>query len=142
LNNKINCIYYKECSAPLCPLISDRLNHELNWYPDEEVCRRVKNIPRWVKQQRKVALKCKPENFGYYFTPEMLKVPFRVTKCVQGIDPNKPDTVKRLKAWHKRFKGTKSRKLSAEQREQKRANIKLVRKSNQKANKVKKKLAA
>jgi hypothetical protein len=79
MKNK-NCKFYGSCSAPLCPMLSDEQNTNCIWYPDEDICRKRKGLPDWVKQQRKIAKKAKPENFWHYFTLDMLKVRFRVTK--------------------------------------------------------------
>jgi hypothetical protein len=104
------------------------MNKEGIWYPAEEICRRVKGVPVWVKQQRKVAKRAKPENHLYYFNLEMLKKNFRVTKCVKGIDPDKPNQDWKLRVWHKKYKGSNGRKLSDDEREKKRKNIEHARK--------------
>ena len=142
MNKNIKCLYYQECSAPLCPFESDQLNKEYIWYPDEKICRRVKGMPNWMRQQRKVAKKAKPENHKYYYTLDMLKVPFRVTEVVKGIDPDKPNQEWKLKVWHKRYKGTKNRKLSDEEREKRRKIIEHARKFKQNAKDGKEDLAA
>jgi hypothetical protein len=117
MNQKNDCRYYQSCSAPLCPVLLDEQNSNYIWYPEEEICRRRKGIPDWIKQQRKVAKKAKPENCWHYFTLDMLKVRFRVTSSVKGLDPNMAleKEGQQLKAWHKKNKGTKKRKLSEEQ---------------------------
>ena len=117
-----NCKFYESCSAPLCPMLLDKQNTNYIWYPDEEICRKIKGLPSWVKQQRKIAKKAKPENCCYYFILDMLKVRFRVASSVRGLDPNM-DLEKegqQLKAWRKKFKGTKKRKLTEAQKAQKR----------------------
>jgi hypothetical protein len=98
-------------------MLSDTQNKSYCWYPDEEICRRRKGVPDWVRQQRKI-VKARPENCDFYFLLEMLKVPFRVTSRVKGLDPDQPlaKEPQQLKAWHKRNKGTTARKLSAEHR--------------------------
>jgi hypothetical protein len=141
MNKRINCKFYEGCSAPLCPVLSDEQNSKYIWYPDEEICRKRKGLPDWVKQQRKIAKKAKPEYFGYYFTLGMLKVRFRVTSSAKGLDPNM-DLEKeglQLKAWHKKYKGTKKRKITEAQRAQKRKflekarQVKKARKQNNKS---------
>jgi hypothetical protein len=122
MNKRINCKFYEGCSAQICPILSDEQNSNYIWYPDEEICRKRKGLPDWVKQQRKIAKKAKPDNCWHYFTLDMLKVRFRVTSCAEGLDPNM-DLEKegqQLKAWHKKYKGTKKRKLTETQRMQKR----------------------
>ena len=117
-----NCKFYESCSAPLCPILLDKRNSNYIWYPDEEICRKRKGAPDWVKQQRKIAKKAKPENCCRYFTLEMLKVHFRVTKNVLGLDPNMDlkKEKRQLKTWHKNHKGTSKMKLSEEQLKEKR----------------------
>ena len=118
MQKRNGCKFYEGCSAPLCPMLSDEDNKNYIWYPDEEICRKVKNIPNWIRQQRKVAKKAKSETYGYYFTLDMLKVKFRVTITVKGLDPDKEEPTQ-LKQWFKRNKGTKKRKISDKQREKK-----------------------
>ena len=119
MNKRKYCKYYDGCSAPLCPMLSEKENMKYIWYPDEEICSSKKNIPDWVKQQRKVAKKANSVNYWHYFTIDMLKVRFRVTNSVKGIDPNIGESPQ-LKQWLKRNKGIKKRKISDELREQKR----------------------
>ena len=110
MNQKNECRYYQNCSALLCPVLSDEENTNFIWYPDEEICRRRKGLPDWVRQQRKIAKKAKPESFWHYFTLEMLKVRFRVTSSVKGLDPNNLNEEAQLRAWRKRNKGSKKRR--------------------------------
>jgi len=113
------CKYYDGCSAPLCPMLSEEENQKYIWYPDEEICTSKKNIPDWVKQQRKIAKKANSENCCHYFTLDMLNVGFRVTDSVKGLNPNIGESLQ-LERWFKKNKGTKRRKISDELREQKR----------------------
>ena len=122
MNQRNNCKYYDGCSAPLCPMLSEDENQNYIWYPDEEICKRTSNLPEWVKQQRKVAKKANPDSYWFYFTLDMLKVRFRVTKSVKGIDPNKEESPQ-LKQWFKRNKGIKKRKISNDQRNKKREQL-------------------
>ena len=127
---RTKCTHYEGCSAPLCPMLSEQENEKGLWYPDEEICRRRKNLPEWVKQQRKVTRRVRAENQAFYFTLAMLKVPFRVTKSVKGLDSDsRMGEERQLKAWFKRYKGTKERKLSVEQRQQKRKAVAMARKA-------------
>jgi hypothetical protein len=118
MNKRNNCKFYDGCNVQLCPMLSDEENKNYIWYPDEEICTRRKNLPDWIKQQRKVAKKASPDNCCFYFTMDMLKVNFRVTNTVKGLDPDKEEPPQ-LKQWFKRNKGTKKRRISDEQREQK-----------------------
>ena len=119
MNKRNNCKYYDGCNVQLCPMLSDEENKNYIWYPDEEICTRRKNLPDWVKQQRKVSKKASPDNYWFYFTLDMLKVRFRVTNSVKGLDPDK-DESPQLKQWFKRNKGLKKRKISKTQKKQKR----------------------
>ena len=131
MNQRNKCKYYDGCSAPLCPMLSEEENKNFIWYPDEEICTRKSNLPEWVKQQRKVAKKANPGNFWFYFTLDMLKIRFRVTKSVKGIDPNKEDSPQ-LKQWFKRNKGIKKRKISKTQKKQKREQLAKARENKKK----------
>lgn len=108
---KQNCRYYNGCNAPLCPMATPQEQIFGVWYPDEDICRRRKEVPQWVKQQRKVAKRLNDENVKTYFSLDMLKVPFRVTKKVIGIDPDKNESRQKT-AWFKRYKGTGKRSVS------------------------------
>jgi hypothetical protein len=121
MNKRINCKFYENCSAPICPILSDEQNTNFIWYPDEEICRKRKGLPDWVRQQRKIAKKAKPENCWRYFTLNMLKVRFRVTESVKGLDPNMDLEMEglQLKAWHKKYRGTKKRKTTDAQKARK-----------------------
>jgi hypothetical protein len=111
-------------------MLSEQENGKGLWYPDEEICRRRKNLPEWVNQQRKITRKVRSENQAFYFTLAMLKVPFRVTKSVKGLDSDsRMGEERQLKAWFKRYKGTKERKLSVEQRQEKRKAVAIARKA-------------
>ncbi len=123
MNQKNECRYYESCSAPMCPILSDEQNINYCWYPDEDICRRRKGLPDWVRQQRKIAKKAKPDNYRYYLTLEMLKVRFRVTSSVKGLDPDNLYEEAQLRAWRKRTKGSKKKKITEKQREQKRRNL-------------------
>ena len=76
----MECKFYENCSAPLCPL--DSGNHV--WFPDEGICR---NKLDWVKNQKKIAKKAKDRE-GYY-TIDMLKQIQRVTAGIVGADPDR-----------------------------------------------------
>jgi hypothetical protein len=115
MKNK-NCKFYGSCSVPLCPMLSDEQNTNYIWYPDEDICRKRKGLPDWVRQQRKIAKKAKPENYRYYFTLEMLEVHFRVTSSVKGLDPDNLNEEAQLRAWRKRNKGSKKRRNLMEAR--------------------------
>ena len=54
------CRHFDSCSASLCPFDSEHLKVGL-WYPEEEICR-LKKIPDWIKQQKKIAKKTKEKD--------------------------------------------------------------------------------
>jgi hypothetical protein len=120
MNKRINCKFYEGCSAPMCPILSEEQNSNYIWYPDEDICQKRKGLPDWVRQQRKIAKKAKPENYQYYFTLGMLEVRFRVTKSVKGLDPDNLNEEAQLRVWRKRNKGSSKKKTTEKQREQKR----------------------
>jgi hypothetical protein len=111
-------------------MLSDDENQKGLWYPDEEICRLKKNLPIWVKQQKKIVKKAQGESIKSYFTAEMLKISFRVTAKVRGLDPNK-DEPPQLKAWFARNKGTKRRKLSDRDRRKRQQNMAKMRTARQ-----------
>ena len=131
MKQRTACKYYDECSAPLCPLLPDELIDQYIWYPDEGICLRVKNVPDWVKKQRLIAKKCKPENQRFYFTLEMLRVLHRVSPKIRGLNPDVGAEIQ-LKRWFKEKQGKKTRTLSEEQREKRREIIKRAREAKQK----------
>lgn len=91
--NRPDCNHYETCNAPMCPY-DENLN-KMIWYPDEDICKK-RDVPNWVKKQRKIAGKIR-EKSGY-FTLEMLDRHFRITKALKGLDPNK-DEVPQLERW-------------------------------------------
>ena len=114
-------------------MLSREENKKELWYPEEEICKKRKDLPGWVRQQRKIAAKASKENHGLYFTLDMLMVPFKVTKAVKGLDTDKGDQDRQLKDWFKRNRGTGRRKLSAKQRDHKRKSVALARQGKTKA---------
>ena len=127
MNIRNQCRFYDGCSAQLCPKLSDEENSGCIWYPDEDVCRLRKAMPVWVKQQRKIARKFQTENTYYYFTLAMLKIPFRVTKAVKGLNPDNLNEGKQLKTWFQTHKGVKRKVLTDEQLEMKRKTVAIAR---------------
>jgi hypothetical protein len=81
----MDCKYFDDCSAPLCPRdegVADR-----TWFPDEDICR-LKDVPEWVKRQRKVSRKAAE---GGYFTLAMLRHDCRIAQGIKGVDPDGTD---------------------------------------------------
>jgi hypothetical protein len=81
----MDCKYFDDCSAPLCP--EDEGVADRTWFPDEDICR-LANTPDWVKRQRKIAKKAAP---GGYFTLAMREHDCRITQGMKGIDPDGTD---------------------------------------------------
>ena len=91
-----DCPKFDKCGAPLCPLDSESLKDGI-WYPDEEICKR-KNVPAWVKAQRKIAKKT--QDIDKYFNYAMLSRNCKIRKGISGIDPDKAEEPQ-LKKWFK-----------------------------------------
>lgn len=83
----MNCKYYNTCSAPLCPMDKDSLEH-CAWFPSEEICRCVPS-PRWVKRQRKLDKKLSFDNGC--FTYQMLQQNCKITPALRGINPDEAE---------------------------------------------------
>jgi hypothetical protein len=81
----MDCRYFDECSAPLCPKDEDIAKQ--TWFPDEDMCR-LSDIPEWVKRQKKISKKAAP---GGYFTLAMLMQDCHISKGIKGIDPDGTD---------------------------------------------------
>jgi hypothetical protein len=86
MTKEINCIFSRECEAPMCPMQSREENKKTVWFPEEPVCK-LKDVPDWVKQQRKIAHHIKARNAETFFELVMLETPFRVKGSVKGITP-------------------------------------------------------
>lgn len=94
LVSEVNCPQYeKGCICQLCPMENDIDKHL--WYPDESVCssRQYARLP-WLKTQRKVAKLHLGPDTGF-FTVRMLEVIGRVSKGLQGVDPDSPGSEQR-----------------------------------------------
>ena len=79
----IDCRYYHECGAPMCP--KDINYGRCLWFPSEPVCR-LKMVPDWVRKQRKIA-KLSNIDTHKYFTLRMLNSIDKVSSTTEGIDP-------------------------------------------------------
>ena len=91
------CRHFDSCSAPLCPLDEKHLKGDI-WYPEEEICR-LKKIPDWIKQQKKIAKKTKEKDT--YYNYEMLNRNCRVGNGMTGLNPDKSEEPQ-LEDWHKK----------------------------------------
>jgi hypothetical protein len=87
------------------------------WFPDEEICRK-KEIPEWIRRQRKIAKKVKGGFDAGCFTKRMLELECMITAGLKGVDPDKGPPKDQEESWLK-----KHPPLSAEYRENKRKNM-------------------
>jgi len=76
------CGNIDRCIAPLCPYDEDA--HKRIWYPGEPICIK-RQVPRWVRIQRKVAKRAKTP--GLYFILSDLEA-MQVVVRPTGHDPN------------------------------------------------------
>ncbi len=98
----IECRYYQDCAAPLCP--SDVCFGSRIWFPREPVCR-LKSVPDWVRKQRKIA-KLRGIDPDRYFTFRMLNTIPRVGCGLEGANP---DLVTAERIWFTRWLGKRMR---------------------------------
>ena len=86
---RYHCPKYEICGAPLCPLTNNELAHNV-WYPDEEICtaRKFARTP-WIRKQKLIAKKY--GSADRYFTIRMLDAVARVTKGIEGANPDNPN---------------------------------------------------
>jgi len=84
---KTKCSVVESCDAPLCPLKKDTQNG-IVWFSDEKICGNREFLKLlWVKQQKKIARKCKDKNT--YFTFAMLNKNYIVKSGITGLNPDK-----------------------------------------------------
>jgi hypothetical protein len=112
----MDCKYFDDCSAPLCPRdegVADR-----TWFPDEDICR-LADVPAWVKRQRKVSRKAAE---GGYFTLAMLRHDCRIAQGIKGVDPDGTNKERAADeaAWFKAHPA-----ITLEEREQMRERVKI-----------------
>jgi len=78
----MNCKYFDECSAPMCP--KDEGAAQAVWFVDESICR-LHDVPEWVKRQKKI-FKAGLSEMAGYFTLPMLERHCVIGKKMTGID--------------------------------------------------------
>jgi hypothetical protein len=81
------CKYFDGCSAPVCPV--DTGAADTAWFAGEPCCR-LRNVPEWVKRQRKTAETRARETTGCFTVP-MLERRCVIGKKMTGIDPDGTD---------------------------------------------------
>ena len=79
----MDCRYFEDCSAPMCPKDAGVL--KTTWFPGEPICRLL-DVPDWVKRQRRIAKKAAP---GGSFTLAMLQRDCRIAQGIKGINPDR-----------------------------------------------------
>jgi hypothetical protein len=94
---KADCPRFDACSAPLCPLDAESMEH-CAWFPDEEICKRIPS-PAWVKRQKRVARATGKDFARGCFTVAMLAHPCKTNPGVHGLDPETEITEIRVKKW-------------------------------------------
>ena len=82
------CKYFDSCSAPMCP--KDGGVIKTAWFASEPICR-LHDVPRWVKQQRKIAKTGANETAGCFTLP-MLERHCVIGKKISGIDLDGSET--------------------------------------------------
>jgi len=88
--SQLECQYSGDCSAPLCPKLSEDILHRLYWFPKEAICSLQEGVPVWVKRQRKIAKVVAPENTGFYYPFSTLNHRMRITDHTKGLNPDNP----------------------------------------------------
>lgn len=94
---KKECDHFNTCSAPLCPLDNESMEHGI-WYSDEEVCK-VLRFARlmWIRNQKKIQRKSKDDST--YYTVEMINRKIIIRGGVMGINPNRDNTKELEQKW-------------------------------------------
>lgn len=105
MNNK--CRYFDECSAPMCPMCESL--EQAVWFADEEICR-LREVPDWVKRQRKIAKTGVTADAGCFTLP-MLEQHCYTSNKIKGITPEAAGEEKKEaeKDWLNRHKPIKKR---------------------------------
>jgi hypothetical protein len=111
---KQECKYFKECNAPLCPLMKEDLE-KCVWYPDEKICKVLSHQKlRWIVNQRKISKL--GLSLELYFNFTMLNRKFRITKSLKGLNPecDTNEYPEALDKWLKRHPELKKREVKKE----------------------------
>ena len=92
------CKNFESCSAPMC--IKDAGAANTAWFACEPVCR-LRDVPEWVKRQRRIAVKAAVDSG--FFTLAMLVHKCRIARGIKGIDPNGTESERKVAeaAWFK-----------------------------------------
>ncbi len=106
---KSECRYFDGCNAPLCPIDEGSIKH-CAWFPDEEICRK-RDVPEWVKRQKRIAKKVNYDFERGCFTVNMLMRKAQITSKMYGVDPGKGPAHSQEERWLKYHPGP-SKKLT------------------------------
>jgi len=88
-----NCKNYDSCDAPLCPRDEQSVLDGC-WFPDEPICPLRRNVPDWVRMQRRLTSAA----VETYFTVTMLRAVRYPSRVGAGADPDRvPKSAE--KAW-------------------------------------------
>jgi len=133
-----DCKFFHTCSASLCPLDPNILTKV--WLPEEndteEICRNPEFAGlQFVITQKKIrrALRNRTEERDDYFTYDMLNRDITVKSGIRGAPSDPPDNVRDPMAWYERreklwlAKHPARKKLSMEEVQRRRANMKIMR---------------
>ena len=99
----MTCRSFDTCSCPICP--EQPANPHLSWFPGEDVCLK-REVPAWVKRQRKINKRTGGDYTRGLFTIKMLANPGVITVGIRGLDPDKGETTDQaVQEWLKRHPG-------------------------------------
>jgi hypothetical protein len=106
---KKDCNYFEGCSAPICPKDESSMKH-CAWFPDEEICRK-RDVPEWVKRQKRIARKINYDFNRGCFTVNMLKRKAQITAKMRGVDPSAGRPHDLEKGWLKVHPGPSKKRV-------------------------------
>lgn len=95
-----NCKNYDSCDVPLCPRDNQSCRDDC-WFPDEPICPLRRNVPDWVRTQRKLS---RLSGDVGYFTVRMLEAIRHPSKIRVGADPHRGGAAA-VGAWFRAFRG-------------------------------------
>lgn len=92
-----DCKHFETCSAPICPKDPDSVRF-CAWFPGEDICI-LRDVPAWVKRQRRIAKATAGNNALGCFTADMLAYPCMIRVGMKGLDPSTEITPTRVQKW-------------------------------------------
>lgn len=112
VTRRMDCPRFDGCSAPICPISEDSMRN-CAWFPDEDICP-LRDVPSWVRRQRRIATAAGKDRDRGCFTAAMLSHPCVIGSAIKGLDPESEITARRAQEWISARPAT--RQLTAEQR--------------------------